>query len=185
MAYEVRVGERSYRVTIQPDTDPSDSPKPGKKEETTGKEGRFYRVQVDDRVYRVDLARPQPALYSLIIAGRSYEVEVGRKGDLCQICLGGEAFHAEVIEESLKALRAKKKQQILEGEQKICSSMPGKVIGVLVQKGQGVQRGEGLVIIQAMKMENELKAPKDGEIKEIFAREGQKVEGGEVLLILG
>jgi biotin carboxyl carrier protein len=72
----------------------------------------------------------------------------------------------------------------LQGRQKISVPMPGKVIAVLVAEGDQVEKGQGLVIVEAMKMENEVHSPVTGEIKEIKVKAGDTVEGGAVLVIV-
>lgn len=166
MAYEIKIGDHFYHIAIQ---------------ELEG----TYVINLDGKVYRVDLARPAPSHYSLIIDGKSYNTKVNREEASSSVWISGKTFSVEVIDEREKALRNRKKNHTLEGEQRVISSMPGKVISILAQVGQQVKQGEGLIIIQAMKMENELKSPKDGEVIEICIQEGKKVEGGEVLLIIG
>ena len=63
--------------------------------------------------------------------------------------------------------------------------MPGKVTRVLVARGQAVAAGAGLLVVEAMKMENELEAPRSGEVLELLAREGQAVEAGALLVVVG
>jgi biotin carboxyl carrier protein len=70
------------------------------------------------------------------------------------------------------------------GEQKLTASMPGKVVRVLAKPGDTVAAGQGVVVIEAMKMQNEVRAAKDGMVKTLLAREGANVNAGEVLAIL-
>lgn len=165
MAYEVKIDELVYRVEVERDAG-------------------VYKVKLGDKVYSVDVAQPLPFSYSLIINGYSYAVDITPRGDQKDILVSGKTFRAEVYDENKKPLLSKKKLDHLEGEQKIISSMPGKVISILTQAGQRVEKGSGVIIIQAMKMENEIKAPKDGEIKDIRVTEGQTIEVGQVLLVM-
>lgn len=165
MAYEVKIDDLVYRVEVE-------------------KDAGVYKVRLGDKVYSVDVAQPLPFSYSLIINGYSYTVDITPQGDQKDILVSGKTFRAEVYDEKKKPLLSKKKLDHLEGEQKIISSMPGKVISVLTQAGQRVEKGSGVIIIQAMKMENEIKAPKDGEIKDIRVTEGQIIEVGQVLLVM-
>ncbi|MDE0354893.1 MAG: biotin/lipoyl-binding protein [Deltaproteobacteria bacterium] len=70
------------------------------------------------------------------------------------------------------------------GRQEVKIPMPGKVVAVLVNEGDTVDKGQGLVIVEAMKMENEVRAPSDGEVKEIRVKAGESVESGQVLAIV-
>ena len=72
----------------------------------------------------------------------------------------------------------------LQGRQKVSVPMPGKIIAVLVAEGDAVEKGQGLVIVEAMKMENEVRSPITGEVKEIKVKPGDTVEGGAVLVIV-
>ncbi len=65
----------------------------------------------------------------------------------------------------------------VEGRQVLASPMPGKVVRVLKKVGDAVSEGEGVVVVEAMKMENEIRSPKDGKVVEVLVREGQAVEG--------
>jgi biotin carboxyl carrier protein len=72
----------------------------------------------------------------------------------------------------------------LQGQQKVSVPMPGKVIAVLVSEGDVVEKGQGLVIVEAMKMENEVRSPIAGAVKEIKVKQGETVEAGAVLLVV-
>ena len=68
-----------------------------------------------------------------------------------------------------------------EGRQKIVAPMPGKVIRLLVEAGDSVEAGQGLVVVEAMKMQNEIKSPKSGKVERLLAKEGQSVNAGDIL----
>jgi biotin carboxyl carrier protein len=72
----------------------------------------------------------------------------------------------------------------LEGPQRVDAPMPGKIVRVLVKEGDAVEEGQGLVVVEAMKMENELKSPKAGVVRELHAQEGQPVEAGAKLAVV-
>ncbi len=83
-----------------------------------------------------------------------------------------------------KGLRTKSREHTVEGKQSIITEMPGKVVKILVQKGDEVKLNQGLIVIEAMKMENELKSPKNGKVIEINIKEGETVESGAALILI-
>jgi biotin carboxyl carrier protein len=90
----------------------------------------------------------------------------------------------DVADERRLRLRAGTAGFSAEGKQLIVAPMPGKVVKVLVKVGDEVKQGQGLVVVEAMKMENELKSPKDGKVVELFAKEGTAVENNAKLVVV-
>lgn len=132
---------------------------------------------------RVALSSPDtrvlgPGHYSLLVDGRSYEVFVreGREGFLVEIDGHLIPVRPETGAEAKGAEKA--------GPAVIGSPMPGRVIGIKVVEGETVERGEGVLIVEAMKMENELAAPKSGKVVKIAVKVGDAVETGEELVII-
>jgi len=93
-------------------------------------------------------------------------------------------FPVEILDERRLRMRAAGGRFAVEGPQTIVAPMPGKVVKVLVKVGDEVKEGQGLVVVEAMKMENELASPKDGVVKEIHAKENASVESGAKLLVV-
>jgi biotin carboxyl carrier protein len=129
-----------------------------------------------------------PGVYSILIGGRSYEVRVtSRPGASPRelsyvVALGSCEYEVEVRDPRAWSRRAGSAAG--EGPQEITAPMPGKIVKVLVMEGQQVSRGQGLVVIEAMKMQNELHAPRGGRVGRIYAAEGSGVEAGAKLLRL-
>lgn len=121
--------------------------------------------------------------YSILIGSRSYRVRVGANGaGAWAVRLCGHEVTVGVHDP-----RGAVKRQSgggAEGKRKIATSMPGKVVRLLVAPGDTVTEGQGLVVVEAMKMQNEIKAPRDGKVAEVKAAEGATVAAGEPLLIL-
>ena len=148
-----------------------------------GAPGRF-QVTLGEREYQVDFLEPQPNLFSLIIEGRSFEVDVdGREEDLFQVVLHGDAFEVEMVEEKKKKL-AMKLSRGASGRQDLRSPMAGNVRQVLAQPGDRVAAGQVLLILEAMKMENEIKSPIDGIVGSMTARAGVAVASGDPLCVV-
>ncbi len=141
------------------------------------------RVSIGDRQYVVDSRWTQSDLLSLIIDGRSYQVDIHTDKDLHKVLVQGEHFEFELFDER-KALLKKSAALGAEGVQEIKTSMPGKIVKVLVAEGDAVEKGQGLVVVEAMKMENEIKSPKAGTVRKVGVEEGSAVESGALLIVV-
>jgi biotin carboxyl carrier protein len=136
-----------------------------------------------EREWIVDLAQPEREKLSLLIGGESYEVWRDHTAQGLQIWVRGSRFAAEVRDpRSLRARRAA--GHAGEGPQKLVASMPGKVVRVLCSANEAVEPGQGILVIEAMKMQNELKSPKKGIVRQMLAKEGAAVNAGDVLAIV-
>jgi len=149
--------------------------------EVRGREGR-YTVLLDGRELEVDLVPAGRDFLSLIVAGRSYEVGLERRPSGYTVLLEDDSLAVD-LEEAGRAEGVASRPASL-GPLRLTSPMPGKVVRILVSAGQEVKAGLGLVVIEAMKMENELRSPRAGVVKEIRAREGQTVEAGALLIVV-
>jgi biotin carboxyl carrier protein len=128
-----------------------------------------------------------PSLYSLIMDGRSFEVfvEQGEPGEY-RIVIGGEQYAVAVASErDARPAMSSRKAAPHSGEVLVKAPMPGLVIAVTVSVGDTVHAGQGLVQLEAMKMENELLAPAGGTVRAVHAVKGQKVNVGQLLVTIG
>ena len=143
-------------------------------------------VQINGQTYEVDFSAVDGNLLSLLVMGRSYEVDVVEEAEgVLAVWVEGELHRIEYQEEGRRPRRsAGVADQGMRGRQMIVAPMPGKVVAVLVSPEQEVSAGQGVIVIEAMKMENELKASRPGVIKEIKVQEGAGVSGGEVLVVI-
>ncbi len=158
--------------------------------------GKTYRVEVwkgpgglrlrlDDRECPVDVLPVGPHHYSLLLDGRSYEIDVLQLDEGTVVLVNGQPFRVEVRGDQLPEAQAPQKSPAAPGgERAVTAPMPGKVMKLLVKPGESVKAGAGVLVIEAMKMENELKAPVTGIIAEIRTAEGKTVNGGEVLVVI-
>lgn len=126
---------------------------------------------------------PEPGVYSILMAGRSYEASVTETPSGLVVVIDGHRFEIDARDPRRFTRRAA--GQGADGVATIAAPMPGKVVRVLAAAGDAVNAGQGLVVVEAMKMQNEMKAPRAGTILSLPAREGATVAAGEVLATIG
>jgi acetyl/propionyl-CoA carboxylase alpha subunit len=117
--------------------------------------------------------------WSILIDGRSYAVAILGSGE---ISVNGRVFRVGLFDP--RELRARRSAADGSGPQAIAAPMPGRVIRVLVQTGQEVAAGEGLIVVEAMKMQNEMKAPRAGRVASVKAETGATVSAGDILMVI-
>ncbi len=143
--------------------------------------GTGYRVRVGDRWIEADFVSIGPYVRSLRLDdGTQFSVAHHREGDVHEISLGSATVKVEVID-PLAARRRRGDDEMGSGGV-VKALMPGRVVRVLVAEGDTVRKGAGLLILEAMKMENEIQAPADGTVDKLFVEPGQTVESGAELL---
>ena len=145
--------------------------------------GNMFKVEVDGKEYEVDYSVTGNNLHSFIINHISYGVGMSGKSGTYDIFRADDFFKVEILDE-MKRFMKERVSAGLQGRQVIDTQMPGLILKLLVEKGQEVVQGEPLMILVAMKMENEIKSPKAGVVQEIFVNEGQTVAAGDKLIII-
>ncbi len=140
---------------------------------------------LDGVMTSVDICALGNDSYSVLLEGNSTKVVARKNGSTFQVLLGAEVY--DVIVESERDILLRTYAHSTGHQQHrrdILAPMPAMVIRIEVNKGDNVSKGQGLIVLEAMKMENELKAPQDGKVKAILVIQGQTVEKGENLLVL-
>ncbi len=167
MAYIVKMDEVEYKVRVKEI------------------EANKFEVYLDDKSYIVDARLTEGSVYSLLINNESFEADVDYKGENnYHVLTEGDLFKINVMDEMKAKLMQRKGGGGLEGKQVIKSEMPGRVISVKVSVGDHVEEGDILLILEAMKMQNEIKAPKSGEVKELFVKEGENISADSKLVVI-
>ena len=162
----------------------------------------FYDVTIDGKNYRLDLNRAdgrwscrldgreievdavlvRPDVLSLRVGNMSFEVKSERVANELQLWVGSSRLAVEVRDP--RSLRGRTRAGDSQGPRKITASMPGKVVRLLVRDGDEVEAGAGVVVVEAMKMQNEIKSPKKGTVQKVLVSEGAAVNAGDVLAIV-
>ena len=129
---------------------------------------------------------PGTHVRSLTVDGRSHTLSAkqGDRRGRWQIALGRERFTVDAVDERTRAIREMTGGGEAEAEKVVVAPMPGMVVKIEVEVGQAVKAGQGVVIVEAMKMENELKAPADGVVAKVLVQERQTVDKGATLIVL-
>ncbi len=149
--------------------------------------GRLQFV-LDGESTEADWAEITPGVYSILLSGRSYDLQVtacpGGWADSAsyEVSVGTRRYHVEVRDP--RRHRHSGPDGVHEGPQEILAPMPGKIVKILVAENQEVDQDEGLLVIEAMKMQNELRAPRAGRVERVYVKEGAGVEAGFKLIRL-
>jgi biotin carboxyl carrier protein len=142
-----------------------------------------YESEAGERIEReASVIEVEPGIYSILAGATSYEVKVVAAPSGFYVDLSGERSVVEVQDPRSASRRGA--TGIHDGRQSVSAPMPGRVVRVLVNEGAEVQAGEGLMVVEAMKMQNEMKAPKNGRVVSVKASEGDTVAAGEVLVTI-
>jgi biotin carboxyl carrier protein len=147
-----------------------------------------WQVMVDGRAIEIDsrqldsTQQVEAGVYSVLLVGASFEVRIQPSPEGLIAIAGGRRFAVKVHDprDASRSSRA----VVGSGRQNVAAPMPGKVVRVLVAAGDQVETSQGLVVVEAMKMQNELKANRPGRVIEIRAREGETVGAGDILVVL-
>lgn len=166
MELEIKLGDRIAKVNI------------------ISQHSNILKVKVDDKEYDIDVMQVEKGIYSILYNGYSHNVELIATENPKKYAVNTLYFSydAEIIDAETRYKRARNESHSIETENTIFSPMPGKVVEILVKKGDKVTKGQTLIIVAAMKMESEYKAMKDGVVAEIFVNKEQTVDGNQALI---
>ena len=147
--------------------------------EIAGAEGRFT-VAIGDERLAVDARETGEGIWSILLDGASHIADVTEQDGVYVVDVGGERYAIRVEEETRYIIRTRGAQGSVLG-QVLKAPMPGKVTLIEVAVGQVVAPGDGLIVLEAMKMENDIQASSDGVVDQVFVEAGQTVESGAEL----
>jgi biotin carboxyl carrier protein len=164
MTYDVIVDGKSHRLELQ-------------------RTGGVWHCALDGRPLQIDAVLARPDVLSLLIEGKAYEIKRERTAADVHLWIGSSRYAVELRDpRSLRSRHAASGDDA--GPRKLVAPMPGKVVRVLVAEKAAVEAGQGLVVVEAMKMQNEIKSPKPGVVQRLLVAEGAAVNAGDVLAIV-
>jgi biotin carboxyl carrier protein len=163
MIYEVMIDDRKFRLEVN-------------------RAGNAWSCRLDGSEIEVDAVLARPNVLSLRIENRAYEVKSERVAGETHIWVGSARFAAEVRDP--RSLRGRSRAIDDRGPKNLIAPMPGKIVRVLASQGSSVEADAGVLVVEAMKMQNEIKSPKKGTIQKILVSEGAAVNAGDVLAIV-
>ncbi|PYX51860.1 MAG: acetyl-CoA carboxylase biotin carboxyl carrier protein subunit [Acidobacteria bacterium] len=163
MKYDVSIGGNHYQLEL-------------------GRDASRWSCHLDGLEVDVDAIPVRPGVLSLRVGHEIYEVKCERKADHVQVWFRGECYAAEVRDP--RSLRVRTRAADDHGPRKLTAPMSGKIVRVLIREGSEVDAGAGVVVVEAMKMQNEIKSPKKGTVQKILVNEGAAVNAGDVLAIV-
>lgn len=165
MPFELKIKDRTEKVEILDQT------------------GSLYKVKIGERTYEIDAIKVENGVYSVIYQGKSTNMEMieGDTPNKYIVNTRSNDYNIEVIDAKARYRAAMKGD--LEGDEAIITSpMPGKIVKLLVNEGDEVQKGDTVIIVSAMKMESEYKSPIDGTVSKIFVKAEDTVDGNQPLV---
>ena len=165
MKYNISIGEWQQAVEIR--------------RQTSGQ----YVCLLDGQPVAAEIIAVSPGVYSVLWEGESFEVHIEPAPDGYRVMTCGQEFYPRVHDPRRLSRRAGA-ALAAEGRQNIMAPMPGKVVKILVLEAAQVEAGQGLMVVEAMKMQNEIRSPKKGVVEKIYVSEGALVGAGEALLVV-
>lgn len=162
MAYVVKIDDREFRVELE-------------------KKGDMFDVMIDGQHKSVELVQQDGDKLLLLIDRKPYRIVLDTDD---RLIVNDELYHAEILDEQIQKLLKASPQSLLKKDLVLAAPMPGLVIDVLVTEGDSVTKDQGLLIIEAMKMQNEMKTSRDGIVKQILVQKGQTINSGDKLLVI-
>ncbi len=164
MRYEVTIDGKAYQVEVS-------------------RSESGWKCTLDGQEVTVDAVLTRPDVLSILIGGKAYEIKRERTPSDTHMVVGSTRYAADVRDP--RSLRSRRSAAGFgEGPQKLTAPMPGKIVRILVAEKTAVTAGQGVLVIEAMKMQNELKSPKQGVVQQILTAEGAAVGAGDVLAVV-
>jgi len=141
-----------------------------------------FTVTIDGESHIIDARSCEVDSISLLIDNRSYDLSYSFENDRIELNFWNQHFDVEILDERKMRMRRVRSDMDMSGPEVIASSMPGKVVKVLVKPGDQIEGGAGIIIIEAMKMENEIRCKKPGIVKSVNVAAGDTVDSNAVLV---
>jgi biotin carboxyl carrier protein len=164
MTYEVSIDGKNYRLELE-------------------REGGRWLCRLDGREIQMDAVLARTDVISLLIDGKAYEIKRERTATDMHLWVGSARY--EAVLRDPRSLRSRKGGAADDkGPKKLVAPMPGKIVRLLVAEKAEVEAGQGILVVEAMKMQNELKSPKKGVVQKLAVKDGDNVNPGDVLAVV-
>jgi biotin carboxyl carrier protein len=152
-------------------------------ESPTGNRTRTIEARIEDRVYTLEILQVEPQGYWVKWGDLSFDVSVAECPEGTAVTIGSHRILVDLADDRPQALRATPKSEARshDGKVDLRAPMPGKIVRTLVNEGEVVRANQGLVVMEAMKMQNEIRTPKAGVVTSLNVREGAPVNAGDIL----
>jgi biotin carboxyl carrier protein len=164
MTYDVLIDGKTYRL------------------ELARVDGRWV-CHLDGREIEIDAVMPRRDVLSIIVAGKAYEIKRERTATDLHLWVGP-VRHEVVLRDPRSLVSRRASAGPDQGPRKLVAPMPGKIVRVLVNEGDEVEAGQGMLVVEAMKMQNEIKSPKKGAVRKLVAATGANVNAGDILAVV-
>ena len=163
MKYEVEIGSRQLSIDLE-------------------QKNSSVQARIGAHNYKLEVLRPEEGVFTFLDGARVYEARVFEaEQDIVRVEIKGREFGVKIIDRKHRRAAA---EHSIEGRQNLVAPMPGKIVRVLLAVGDEVKSGQGVVVVEAMKMQNEIKSPKVGHVVEIRVAEGATVNANQVLAVV-
>ncbi len=162
MAYIIRIADKEYKGDIS-------------------RAGASFHILLDGKEVMAEIANLDKDKLTLIVENKPYQIFLDGEN---QLVISGESYSFEIIDEQVAKILKSGPEAVHKKEVTVTAPMPGLVIEVEVNEGDVVKKGQGLLIIEAMKMQNEFRAPRDGVVKKIMVQKGQTVNSKDALVVI-
>ena len=163
MTYDVNIDGENYRLELN-------------------RSGERWKCRLNGRAIEVDAVLARRDVLSVIIDGKAYEIKRERTLTDMHLWVGSARYAVQLRDP--RSLHSRAGSQDEKGPRKLVAPMPGKVVRVLVPESAEVEAGQGVLVVEAMKMQNEIKSPKKGVVRKVVAAEGAAVNAGDVLAVV-
>ena len=144
---------------------------------------RVLRLTIDGRAVEADALEVEPGIYAIRTDGKSFEIRVEPFAGALRVCSRGREY-AVSIRDPRQWQKNRGAAASSEGRQYVVAPMPGKIVRLLVKPGEAVKAGQGIAVVEAMKMQNEVRSPKAGVVERLTGEEGKAVNAGDAIAVV-
>ncbi len=162
MAYIIKIDDKEFKGDIK-------------------KEENLFYIMIDGKEVKAEIADIDKDVLTILVENKLYQINLDGEN---QLTVNGESYSFEIMDEQVAKILKSAHDAGVKKEITVTAPMPGLVIEVEVKEGDSVKKGQGLLIIEAMKMQNEIKSPRDGIVKKFMVQKGKPVNSKDILVVI-